>query len=217
VSAAPTDPAARGYAGATRLYAILRGWIITEPLLDQLAADLPDEGTIADLGCGIGLAALHLARRKPRARLLGLDRDSARIASATAAATRLGLPNATFATRDLQAEAPLEPLAGAYLIDILHHVHPPEAARLLDAVFRALAPGGRIAVKEVDVHPWWKRAVCHLTDAVMAPGCPVYFRPAAHWREQLERAGFTDVRSAPFLSWQPYPHLMLTARKPARA
>lgn len=205
---------AAGFDGATRLYAQLRGWIITKPLLAALAAELPDDGTLADLGCGIGLATLDLARRKPRAQLVGLDRAPRRIAAAQQAAGRLGIANAAFAVRDFRAEGVSEPLRGAFLIDLLHHVTPADAARLLEAVFAALAPGGRIAVKEVDLRPRWKLAVCHLTDLVMAPGSPVHFRSAAHWREQLERAGFLDVRSRPICACQPYPHLLLSGRKP---
>lgn len=205
---------AAGFDGATRLYARIRGLIVTEAMVAAIAAELPDEGLIADLGCGIGLASLALARRKPRARVLGLDRDARRIAAAERAAQRLGITGVTFTVRDFQAEGARERLRGAFLVDLLHHVPPGDAERLLAGVFHALEPGGCIVVKEVDVRPRWKKAVCHLTDLLMAPGCPVHFRSPAHWSEQLERAGFTGVRSQPFRSCQPYPHLLVTGRKP---
>ena len=212
----PRPPAlCSGYDGALRAYAVVRGWIITDALIDELARELPGEGCIADLGCGIGLAALAMARRKPGAQLVGYDRDARRIAAARAAASRLGLPGARFEALDLTRAAAPGPWQGAYLVDVLHHVEPAAAAQLLAAVLAALAPGGAIAVKEVDRHPAWMRAVCRLTDAVMAPGAPVYFRTAAHWREQLERAGFEGVRSRPLPTCQPYPHILIAGRKRA--
>lgn len=67
-----------------------------------MAAQPRSSLALIDAGCGTGRWALELAARRPRWRVLGVDRDPAAIAQAEAARQRLDLRNATFLVADFQ-------------------------------------------------------------------------------------------------------------------
>ena len=44
-------------------------------MLERVDADLPDGGTVVDVGCGTGTFAIALASRRPDAQVIGVDGD----------------------------------------------------------------------------------------------------------------------------------------------
>src|SRR5438105_5021077 len=54
----------------------------SRPFFDLVARVRTDPATVVGLGCGPGTLTLHLARRWPTARVLGLDASSEMIAAA---------------------------------------------------------------------------------------------------------------------------------------
>lgn len=111
---------------------------------------------ILDLGGGPGHYAVELARRLPDARAVVFDREAtAEVARETARDAGVGdrvtaWPGDAF-DDDLLAGGPPYDLI---LISNLVHIYPPEAnRRLIGRSAAALAPGGRLAIKEFLLEP----------------------------------------------------------------
>lgn len=110
--------------------------------------DLAGVRTFLDVGGGPGAYALELCRRLPEARATVLDRaEVLEVTRERVAAARLGdrvelLPGDAFTT-DLGGPWDL-----ALLSNLLHVFGPEDGRRLVRRVAAALAPGGRLAIKE---------------------------------------------------------------------
>jgi uncharacterized protein (DUF2062 family)/SAM-dependent methyltransferase len=177
-------------------YRLDPAYVLAADALHAIAARA--DATICDLGCGRGLLAVLLGEAGAAAAVAGLDWDEAGLATARAAAT--GLARLRFARIDLTTDAP-PPCTAAALVDVLHY-HPPEVQdALLARVAAALAPGGRLVVREADadermllsrlleglgVRLGWHRVAGRF-----------HYRSAATLRARLEAAGLTvTVRPA---------------------
>ena len=144
-----------------------------------------------------------IARRFVR----GLDVDARRIGIARRAAARLGLDNVVYEegdARDFKGDAEV---AAAYMLDIVHHVPPSAVPRLLAGLRRALPPGGRLLVKDVDTRPAPKRWFTWVLDRAMAPRTPVRYWSAEELTGALEDTGFA-VRRHLMVDILPYPHIL---------
>ena len=110
-------------------------------------------GRVLDLGCGRGQLSLLLLELGQATEVLGLDSDARKIA----VARRAG-PEAEFRAADVAGSA--LPIADTILlIDVLHYLPLAEQDALLNAAVSALAPGGRILVRELDADPSAKSGV----------------------------------------------------------
>lgn len=118
-------------------------------LIPAIAALLPDDITVADLGCGPGDLTAHLA--EAGARVIAVDREPAML---EAAARRVEhLEHVELRAGELHGEG--FPLAEgevdlALFCMVLHHIEHP--ARALSAAARALRPGGAIVVLDMVGH-----------------------------------------------------------------
>ncbi len=123
-------------------------WI---PALPDIHARLQQPGSrVADLGCGIGVSTLAIARGYPTAEVHGLDLDASSVEAARQAADDAGISaRVSFSCRD----AADPELAGRYdlvtLFETLHDMAHPVAA--LSAARRMLAPGGAVLVGDEKV------------------------------------------------------------------
>jgi 2-polyprenyl-3-methyl-5-hydroxy-6-metoxy-1,4-benzoquinol methylase len=127
-----------------------------------VAAAVPEEGTILDAGCGHGLLSLYLAAQAPGRRITGVDVDGDKLSVARRAAGRVGF----------DGRVSFEPVDGAWVpepswdaiveVDMLYLLGRARATSWLRSAAWALAPGGRLIVKELDAVPswkaWWSRA-----------------------------------------------------------
>src|SRR6185295_17392614 len=110
------------------------------PLIPELEGKLDKGIHVIDAGCGSGRAMLHLAKRFPRSRFVGVDLSDEAIASASARAAEQGLTNVRFEDRDIanwDASAEFD-LVTAF--DSIHDQAHPD--RVLANIARALRPGG---------------------------------------------------------------------------
>jgi len=113
----------------------------TRPAIDLVArieAEAPDP--IIDLGCGPGNSTAILRARWPQARIIGLDNDSAMLATA-----RGSDPSADWQLGDA-GHWTAEPLFDVVFSNAALHWLPDHAA-VLARWFGALAPGGTLAVQ----------------------------------------------------------------------
>jgi 2-polyprenyl-3-methyl-5-hydroxy-6-metoxy-1,4-benzoquinol methylase len=125
----------------------------------RLQADPP--ARVADVACGVGWAAIAIARAYPKARVDGFDLDASSIALAQRHAASAGVAGrATFAVRDAGDVA----LQGSYdlavVIEAIHDLSRPVEA--LAAIRAMLAPGGTAIIADERVG-----------ETFAAPGDPV--------------------------------------------
>jgi len=120
---------------------------------------VPLEGSVIDLGSGVGYFALLMALESPSRHVLGVDWDAVRVATAQRVAN--GLPNARFEAGDIADAAwwsriDTGSVQAVTCIDLLYLM--PIAAQeiVLSQVSRVLAPGGVVLVKWMRRHPRWK-------------------------------------------------------------
>lgn len=115
------------------------------PALDLMArVPLSSPRTIVDLGCGAGNVARILAERWPAARLTGVDNSDAMLEKARAAAG----DGIAWVAADLAAWAAHVPAGSVEIVysnAALHWLD--DHATLFPRIFRAVAPGGVLAVQ----------------------------------------------------------------------
>lgn len=198
-----------------RAYSRARFLILRQRFLDEIGQYLPTSGDVLDVGCGFGLFSLYYAQLLPAVRLHGLDRDGRRIGIARRATQRLGLPNVEYTVGDARDFRGRMERAGAYMLDIVHHVPPETVEPLLGELHKALVPGGCLVVKDVDTRPAYKRWFTHALDCLLSPASPPHYWPAEPLQATLERVGFRVHRHL-LVDFLPYPHVLYVCRKAER-
>lgn len=213
------DVAARiisSYSGVIRIYTFVRFKIIHLRFLEEIEQYLPNEGTILDLGCGFGLFSLYMAACKPGAQVVGLDINDKRLEVARAAAKRLGIKNVSYERRDLRDWRPDRTIAGAYALDVFHHIPVESGDQLIRDLSAHLKPGGIFLLKDIDTMPRPMLWFTYLLDALVSPRDDFSYRSANEWQRQLAAGGFEPIRLHYLWDMLPYPHILLICHKPAR-
>jgi len=193
-----------------RAYCWVRFGILRQRFLDEIGQYLPEDGPVLDIGCGFGLFSLYYAATARRRFVRGLDVNPRRIALARRAAARLGIDNVAYAEGDARDFKGDTEVAGAYMLDIVHHVPPPTVAPMLRQLRRCLAPGGVLLVKDVDTRPAAKRWFTWVLDKAIAPRAPVHYWSAERLQATLEASGFRVHRHL-MVDVLPYPHVLYVA------
>jgi trans-aconitate 2-methyltransferase len=158
-------------------------------LLERVALHKP--ARICDLGCGTGIATQLLAKRWPRAKLLGLDSSKEMLDQARQ------LPiKALWKQCDLQNWQPEQPFDLLFAAAVLHFIDDHE--KLLPWLLRHLNPGGCLAAHMPDWRDalWYQLMLDTLNDGG-ARGTPL---GTPQLRETLARR--------PLLSLADYYHLL---------
>lgn len=178
---------------------------------------VPRRGRVLDLGCGHGLGSLVLALGSPERAVQGVDVDGDKLPHAVAAAARAGVENVRF-----DAVAPGWRPDGAYdavvLVDVLYLLGQEAARSLLAAVASAVAPGGSVLVKEIDLRPRWKYQLARIQELVatrvtrITEGDDVDFLAPAAIAEVLTTAGL-EVEQVPLHRRRPHPHHLVVGRR----
>jgi len=199
------------------LFADVYGWFTAQPTwrasCARMAALLPSERGIrvADLGCGPGVSAFELARRRPDARVVGLDRaprmltEARRRARAADLSARLeGRAGGRIgwvlgdAGRLPFADASLDAVTGHSFLYLL-----PDREAALAEMRRVLRPGGCAILMEPNARPATLRAVLRVARDPRHLLAVSLWRPFSrvHGRytretlaETLRAAGFVDCR-----------------------
>jgi ubiquinone/menaquinone biosynthesis C-methylase UbiE len=106
---------------------------------ERLAADPPAH--VADVACGVGWAAIGIAKAYPRVSIDGFDLDASSIALARENAQKAGVSDrVTFERRDAADPAAAGQYDLAVIIEAVHDVSRP--VEVLSAMRRMLRPGG---------------------------------------------------------------------------
>lgn len=159
----------------------------------RLLSELPgDFGRVLDVGCGRGQLSLLLLELGRARSIVGLDSDRSKIDVARAAG-----PEAEFRVADVGPND-LMPADTILLVDVLHYLPLAEQDALLMAAARALQPGGRLLVRELDADPSAKSGFTRLAEWLarktgLNRGRASAYRPARELTALLERAGLPCV------------------------
>jgi 2-polyprenyl-3-methyl-5-hydroxy-6-metoxy-1,4-benzoquinol methylase len=202
----------RSYRGCgVRLQAFLAARLIVLPM-GPLAAEFRRlDGRVLGVGSGHGLLARWLAELNPGVSVDGVDLDPDRVA--IAAATEQRSPRVRLRVQDVRALDEREAFDAVAAVDLIHHVPLADHAALLEALARALKPGGTLLIKDVARTPRWKHAVNSLHDRLVAGESTTFTRDPEDLAESVEQAGFTVERCYRTGALNPYPHFILRARR----
>lgn len=117
-----------------------------DPLHRRIVSEIPvSRGRLLDVGCGPGQVDRLLAQSRPSLRVVGLDASPAMIGQARRGPS---LPNLEFVQGAIEEAGFSEEFDFALSVLSFHHWEEPE--RGLDAVARALRPGGEFWIYEGD-------------------------------------------------------------------
>jgi 2-polyprenyl-3-methyl-5-hydroxy-6-metoxy-1,4-benzoquinol methylase len=195
-----------------RAYANIRFSILRPKLLSVMDLLLPDEGRILDIGCGFGLFAAYFGQTQPSRRIVGVDPDERRIKMARRVSEGLGLDNEFIAgdARDVKLGGTF---AGAYVLDVMHHIPRKDQLPMLARLRDLLAPRGVLVVKDITTEPAFGLEFTRLLDRVMVGWDePLAYRHHREWGEMLTSLGF-HVRMVRVPDVLPYPHVVIAATK----
>ncbi|WP_067863850.1 class I SAM-dependent methyltransferase [Nocardia shimofusensis] len=110
------------------------------------------QARVADVGCGGGWSAIALAKAYPSLRVDGYDIDSPSVRMATANAEAAGVGDRVrHHVADAATALPAESYDLVFAFECLHDM--PHPVRVLDAMRRALRPGGSVIVMDEAVEP----------------------------------------------------------------
>ena len=195
-----------------RLYANVRFSILRPKLLSVMDLLLPDEGRILDIGCGFGLFAAYFGQTQPARRIVGVDPDARRIAMAQRVSSSLGLEN-EFIAGDARDVSLGGGFAGAYVLDVMHHIPRADQLPMLERLRDVLAPRGVLVVKDITTEPHLGLKFTELMDRAMVGwNEPLAYRHHSEWGEMLTSLGF-HVRMVRVPVVLPYPHVVIAATK----
>lgn len=117
------------------------------PLVPGLTERLTRGSDVLDVGCGSGLAMIHLARRFPRSNFVGYDFSAEAIARANEEARRQQLTNVRFEVRDAAAMEDRERYDLVTAFDAIHDQAKP--GEVLKNIRRSLRPGGIFLMQDI--------------------------------------------------------------------
>jgi SAM-dependent methyltransferase len=191
-----------------RAYAEIRFSIFRPKLLSVMDLLLTDEGRILDVGCGFGLFAAYFGQTHPRRAIVGIDPDARRVALASRVAASLELTHGDVRT------APIEgPFAGAYVLDVMHHIPSSDQRAVLERLRDLLVPGGVLLMKDITTEPRYELLFTELLDRLMVGWDEeLAYRHHREWGEMLTELGF-KVRIVRVPDILPYPHVVIAATK----
>lgn len=204
---------ARALPPLERAYANIRFSILRPKLLSVMDLLLPDEGRILDIGCGFGLFAAYFGQTQPARRIVGVDPNGRRVATARHVCEKLGLDGHRFLAGDARDVALEGSFDGAYVLDVMHHVPKDDQLPLLERLRDLLAPRGVLVLKDITTEPHLQLKFTELLDRAMVGWDePLAYRHHREWGEMLASLGF-HVRMVRVPDVLPYPHVVIAATK----
>jgi arsenite methyltransferase len=172
-------------------------------------ADIRTGDTVLDLGSGGGIDCFLAAKRTgPTGHIIGVDMTDEMLARARANAARLSAANVEFRQGQIEALPVADGAVDVVLSNCVINLSP-DKPRVFREMFRALKPGGRVAVSDIVTNG--PRLPMLSDDAETWAACVAGALDLREYRSGLEAAGFVDVTIVP----KDNPANKLLARIPA--
>ena len=185
-----------------------------------VAAAVPAEGAVLEVGCGHGLVANYLALSGPGRLVTGIDPDPARVAVARRAGARVGAAGGgvSFAVGP-PGVLPAGPFAGVVLVDVVYLVEPAGQEALVRACAALVAPGGALVVKETATDRGWRSRLTAAQEAAavglrLTRGSPPAFVAPDRLAGWMASAGL-EVTQRDLGAGYLHPHRLLVGRRRA--
>lgn len=180
------------------------------PLTDELGTL---RGRVLSLGSGLCMVERYLVEVNPDITFEGIDLDADK--AALIEATRHRSPRVELATGDAMDLTGRTGYAAVLVCDAIHHLPPDRHAGLAADMAAAVAPGGVVVVKDLDVAPRWKHEWNRVHDRLVAGPDPITCRGVDEMAGLLEGAGLVVERAERTeRRWEPYAHYVVRARRP---
>jgi SAM-dependent methyltransferase len=193
---------------ARRIFDELNDKPLDRQLLDRLAANVPAEGIICDMGCGPGQIARYLRDRG--AHVVGVDLSAQMIAQARRLNPDIEFQQGNMLALDVEDEA----WAGIAAFFSIIHVPRTEMVNALLELKRVLQPGGLLLIavhlgtEVLHVEEWWGQPVSADFVYFQAAEMQAYVQAAGFQIEDLiERPPYPDVEHQSYRAY-------ILARKP---
>ena len=136
---------------------------------EHLLTCVPAGSRVLDIGCGGGLFLGLLGKTGRISRGLGIDTSRQAIATATAMTARLPSGHAIrFEARSAATPLPAETYDVVSLLDVMHHIPPPQQRLVLEQALARVAPGGVFLYKDMVAKPFWRALANRLHDLLIA-------------------------------------------------
>lgn len=190
-----------------KAYTLVRFSILRQRFLEEIGQYLPERGHVLDLGCGFGLFGLYYALMGPERRVIGVDRNQARIEMAKECAKALAVRNVEFVHDDALAWSDDRTFDAIYVLDLIHHFPRAEVEGALERLWGMLRPGGRLLLKDVSDRPVLKRMFTLALDRLLVGKEPIHYWSPKELTSLLRRIGF-DVKLHTMNDILPYPHVL---------
>ena len=181
-----------------------------------VAAAVPRDGRVLEVGCGHGLLANYLARESPEREVHGTDIDGPKIAAAQASAELAGA--GTEFTAPPPGRLPEGPWDAIVIVDVLYLLTADQQRQLLRQSAAALGPGGVLVVKEMSPSPRWKSAWNRVQETLAVRLLRITegeggftFVPPEELAAWMTDDGLT-VTHRPLHKGYPHPHHLLVGR-----
>ncbi len=172
-------------------------------------ADIRPGDAVLDLGSGGGIDCFLAAKRTgPAGRVIGVDMTDEMLARARANAARLHADNVEFRQGQIEALPVADGMVDVVLSNCVINLSP-DKPQVFREMYRALKPGGRVAVSDVVTHGLRLPLVSDTVESWAA--CVAGALDVKDYRSGLEAAGFVDVEIVP----KDNPANKLLARIPA--
>lgn len=160
----------------------------------QTIAALQPGETVLDLGAGAGFDCFLAARRVgPTGRVIGVDMTPEMLAKARANAAKGDYTNVEFRLGEIERLPVADQSVDVVISNCVINLSPDKPAVLREA-FRALRPGGRLAVSDIVATAPMPEALRTQVDALT--GCIAGAASIDDLRRWLEEAGFVSVKVA---------------------
>ena len=204
---------ARYLAAGRWAHGFARGKMSSDPAYKRtLELISSEQGTLVDVGCGEGHLLALVRALHPGFRVVGLDHDEERVATARAA---LG-DEAELHVGDARSfELPEADVIAC--LDVLHYMPIEEQDALLVRFARALRPGGTLLVRDGRSEAGFSSTLTRLSEQLAVAvgrhkGDGVYFRPAEDTAATLESAGLS-VELSDCSEGTPFANVLWVGRK----
>lgn len=112
------------------------------------AADIPDGGTVLDLGCGTGTMTTWIKQQHPKSRVIGLDLDPAILGMARTKAKRAGVEIEFIEASAADMPLPDDSVDRVVSSLFFHHLLPDQKLHVMREIFRIMPSNGEVHISD---------------------------------------------------------------------